>query len=70
MAFFSFFFSPARKYSQVEHPLGERDVRLLIARERIRTLDSEAQARLIEDAILARRRGDGKISLRQIYESL
>ena len=67
MAFFS---SPADKYSQTEHPVSDRDIRLLITREHIPTLGTHEQAKVIEDAILARRHGDGKISLRQIYTVL
>lgn len=69
MGIFSFFGSPADKYSQDEHPLSEHDLNLLITHERIEVLD-HAQADRIRAAILARRHNDGKISLRQIYELL
>ena len=70
MGIFSFFFgSPADKYSQEEHQLSEYDLKRLITHEHIEVLD-HLQAEKIRTAILARRRGDGKISLRQIYELL
>jgi hypothetical protein len=70
MGFFSSLFgSSADKYPQDEHQLSEYDIKKIINREHIETLD-DAQAQKVRIAILARRRGDGKISLRQIYEVL
>lgn len=70
MGFFSSLFgSAADKYPQNEHQLSEYDVKKIINNENIEILH-DAQAEKIRTAILARRRGDGKISLRQIYEVL
>ena len=65
----SIFGSPADKYSQKEHPVSEYDLKHIITHEHIHTLD-EAQVEKVRASILARRQGDGKISLRQIYELL
>jgi len=69
MAFFSFFGSYCSRYSQHEHPLTELEVRRLVSEVRVETL-KDNEERAVEDGILARRRGDGKISLRQICETL
>ncbi|MDO8626243.1 MAG: hypothetical protein Q7K39_02155 [Candidatus Magasanikbacteria bacterium] len=64
------FFSSV-KYSTVEHYLTEHDVKRVITYIKIPTLASHPERdRLIQDAILGRRRGDGKISLQQIYDVL
>lgn len=65
----SFFGSPGDAYSTVEYELTEHELKLAVNHERIAVLDN-SQAEKIRAAILARRRGDGKISLRQIYELL
>lgn len=69
MSFFGFFGSFCDRYSQREHPLSELEARRLISEINIKTLEKREEL-AIEDAILARRRGDGKISLRQICETL
>lgn len=69
MAFFGLFGSACDRYSQHEHQLSAFDVRKLVSEVRVQTLkDNEETA--VEEAILARRHGDGKISLRQICETL
>jgi uncharacterized protein (UPF0297 family) len=59
------------KYSQEEHPLTELEVRKHINTVYIPAFHgSEKQERLVQDAILARRHSDGKISLEQVYDLL
>jgi len=69
MGLFSSLFGFSSRYSSIEHPLSEVEVRRLISRHHIQTLDN-AQVVLIEQAIIQRRHGDGKISLRHIDEVL
>ena len=57
------------KYPTVEHPLSELEIKKLVSPYHVDTL-SQAESGLVEQAIVARRRGDGKISLQQIYETL
>ncbi|MBI5222482.1 MAG: hypothetical protein HY980_03225 [Candidatus Magasanikbacteria bacterium] len=68
MGLFSSFFGGI-KYSQVEHSLTEIEIKKLVSRIHINTLKQEEEG-LVEEAIIARRHGDGKISLQQIYEVL
>mgnify|MGYP001591332892 CR=1 FL=1 len=69
MGIFGFFSSLCDRYSQHEHALTELEIRRLVSEVRVETLkDKEEYA--VEEAILARRHGDGKISLRQICEVL
>ncbi len=59
------------KYSQEEHPLTEFEVRKYVTYLHVPTFEHHPeQAKMVQDAILARRNGDGKISLQQIYETL
>lgn len=68
MSFFgSVFGSSSYKYSNDQHPLPEREIKLLVSRVKIRTLDQNEEA-LVEQEIMNARVGDGKISLRQIEE--
>jgi hypothetical protein len=69
MGIFSFFSSPSSKYSQEERQLSELEIKRLVSQASVRTLDS-GEAEAVEKAIVVRRHGDGKISLRQIYEAL
>ncbi len=62
------FFTSA-KYSKIEHQLSEFNIKKQVSRYNVRSLDS-AEEGLVEQTIIARRRGDGKISLQQIYEAL
>lgn len=57
------------KYSTHEHPLSELEIKKLVSPYNVDTL-KQAEAISVEQAIVARRRGDGKISLQQIYETL
>ena len=66
MGFFS-----SNKYSQTEYQLSELEVRRCITNINVPTLVGDPNSeKLVQDAVLARRRGDGKISLQQIYEVL
>ena len=62
-------FGPSVKYSQVEHQLSEFDIKKLVSRYKVKSLDSDEEDS-VEQIIIARRHGDGKISLQQIYETL
>lgn len=68
MGFFSSFFGGIQ-YSQKEHYLTEIEIKKLVSRVHINTLKQDEES-LVEEAIIARRHGDGKISLQQIYEVL
>ena len=69
MGLFDFFFS--KRYPTAEHTLLEHDVRRLVTYLNIPSLRGEEQKeRMLQQAILDRRHGDGKISLQQIYELL
>ena len=57
------------KYSQVEQQLSEFDIKKLVSPYHIKTLKQEEVSE-VEQAIISRRHGDGKISLQQIYETL
>ncbi len=69
MSFLSSFFGTSIQYSKTEHPFSEFDIKKLVSPYNVRTLQ-QSEAGLVEQAIVARRRGDGKISLQQIYEVL
>jgi hypothetical protein len=57
------------KLSMTEHQLSSVKIRQLVSRVRVRSLDI-GEERIVEEAIIRRRLGDGKISLRQIDETL
>ena len=61
--------SSGSKYSNKERPLTRAEIKQLVSSIKVRTIDSREEE-LIEKAIIDRRLGDGKISLRQIYEAL
>lgn len=56
-------------YSTTEHSLSSEEIRALVGQSNVPSLTPE-QEKLVEDAIRAKRHGDGKISLQQIYEAL
>ena len=59
------------KYSTDEHPLSEQEVKHHITNIAIPSFQQHPEReKLVQDTILARRHGDGKISLQQIYELL
>ena len=63
------FGSPGDKYSKEEKQLSEFDIKRMVSQTNVRTL-AAGEVELVERTIIDRRRGDGKISLRQIYEVL
>ena len=63
------FGSPADKYSPIEHALSELEIKRLVSRLNVQSLDQNEEE-LVENLLISRRKGDGKISLRQIYEVL
>lgn len=67
--FRSIFGSSSTKYSQKEYSVSSVEIKKLVSRAKTRSLSAKEEA-AIEEAIIKRRRGDGKISLRQIYEAL
>ena len=62
-------FGPSIKHPIIEHQLSEFDIKKLVSHYKVRSLDSTEEG-LVEQTIIARRHGDGKISLQQIYEIL
>ncbi|HLD31638.1 MAG TPA: hypothetical protein VJB37_01965 [Patescibacteria group bacterium] len=69
MSIFGTIFGSTKKYSTQEETLTNEEIKKMVSRLRIRTLDQKEED-LIEQAIAARRQGDGKISLQQIHEVL
>lgn len=69
MGLFDLFFSSGAKYPQNEYYLTEKEIRALVSKIHVKSLE-QGEERAVEDAIVARRRGDGKIALRHIYEAL
>ncbi|MFH1946623.1 MAG: hypothetical protein ABIJ23_00485 [Candidatus Magasanikbacteria bacterium] len=62
-------FGSSIKYSTVEHQLSEFDIKKLVSHYKVKSLDSTEEG-LVEQTIVARRLGNGKISLQQVYETL
>jgi hypothetical protein len=69
MGIFSKFSSSSDKYSNKEKRFSEYDIKKLVSSVRIKTLDQNEE-KLVEETILKKRGNDGKISLRQIDQSL
>ncbi|MBT4120844.1 MAG: hypothetical protein HOA57_04080 [Candidatus Magasanikbacteria bacterium] len=69
MGFFDSYFGSSTKYSKTEYPLSAEKIKELVSRYKVQSLDSTEEL-LVEEIVTARRRGDGKISLFQIYEVL
>ena len=67
--FGSLFGSPSAKYSQKEYPLSEIKIKELVSQIKVNSLSS-AEERVVEQAIVRGRLGDGKISIRKIDEIL
>jgi len=65
-------FGPSIKYSQREHQLPEIDLKRFLGHIHIApgSTVTSADEGAVEKALLARRGGDGSISLQQIYEVL
>lgn len=64
-----FFSNPADKYSQSEKSLTTADIKRLVSRTSIKTLDQSEEG-LVESELIARKGLDGRISMRQIYQVL
>ena len=62
-------FSFGPQYSKVEHPLIDLEIKRLVSREHMPTLDQK-NCLAIEAAVIERKHSDGKISLQQIWEVL
>ncbi len=59
------------QYSMKEHPLTEFEVKKYVTYLHVTTLEHHPdREKMVQEAILARRHSDGKISLQQIYELL
>ena len=70
MSFFGELFgSSSSKYSKKEYQLSSEKIKELVSRVKVRSLDQKEEG-LVEQTIVSRRRGDGKISLFQIDEAL
>lgn len=69
MGLFDSLFGKNKTYSQVQKPLSKEVILRLISRTRINTLDSHEETE-VEQALLAARKGDGKISLYEIEKLL
>jgi len=61
--------SSAYRYSRIEKPISAQEIKQLVSRFKIRSLISEEES-LVENELIARRRGNGKISLQQVYDLL
>ena len=69
MGFFDSYFNSGSKYPKTEHQLSSQKIKELVSHFKVKSLDSTEEG-LVEKTLIARRRGDGKISLFQIYEAL
>jgi len=69
MSFLGSLFGSSIQYPKTEHPFSEIEIKKLVSPYNVNTL-KQSEAGLVEQAIITRRRGDGKISLQQIYETL
>ncbi len=58
-------FGPTSSYSQDQKNLSRREIRDLVSRSKIRTLDADEES-LVEETIDKARGGNGRISLAQI----
>lgn len=64
-----FFSSPADKYSNIEHNFTTEQIKRIFNALRMTNLN-ENEEDIVEAALIARKGNDGKISLRQIYNTL
>lgn len=70
MGFFSYLWGTSQsRYPTVEHYLSEIEIKKLVSHLTVQSIDSKDEG-VIEPALVARRHGDGKISLRQISDTL
>ena len=65
----SLFGTSSDKHSQEERSLSGIKIKELVSTYKVRSLNAKEEA-LVEQSIIDRRKGDGKISLRQIDEAL
>lgn len=63
------FSSPRNTYSQQERSLTTKEILEIVSRRTVGTLTQHEEA-LVEQALVAKKGRDGKISLRQIYDAL
>ncbi len=69
MGLFSTIFGSSAKYSTKEHQLSELEIKKLVSHANVLSV-GKSDENIVEQAIIARRHSDGKISLQQIYETL
>ncbi|MBD3310904.1 MAG: hypothetical protein GF349_00190 [Candidatus Magasanikbacteria bacterium] len=69
MSILSLLFGSSSKYPQTEKQLSIDKIKELVSQTKVKTLN-HLEETLVEKAIIERRRGDGRISLRQIDEVL
>ena len=69
MGILSEIFGTGSKYSQKEYSVTSEKIKELVSSVTTKSLDAREEV-IIENAIIKRRKGDGKISLRQVDETL
>lgn len=70
MGLLKFLFSNnSSSYSDVEHYLSSLEIKKMISNLHAKSL-TDLEEQMVEDTIMARRGGDGKISMRQIDKAL
>ncbi|GEM_PF-2256127 len=70
MSFFSYLFgSSSDRYSDQQKTLSEQTIQDIVSRSLVNTLSKQEEL-VVERAIATARKGNGKISLRQIDETL
>ena len=63
------FSNPSDKYSQTEKSLSTVQIKQLVSRVKVNTLD-QGEESLVEQELIARKGSNGTISMRQIYDVL
>lgn len=69
MGLFSTIFGSSAKYSTQEHQLSELEIKKLVSHANVLSV-GKSDENIVEQALIARRGSDGKISPQQIYETL
>jgi hypothetical protein len=69
MSIVDYIFGNTSKFPKEEKNLSQRKIKDLVSRSKTKSLD-QTEELLVEQVIMKRRRGDGKISLFQINEAL
>ncbi len=67
--FFDVLVGKDSRHSSVQKFLSRRDICKIVSRNKIISLSLEEE-KLVEEAIIKRRKGDGKISMQQVEEML